>query len=109
MVRFGLIGFVGAVHAGRVGVAGRGYGYRPIPGRPGGSPEGSISHRLSGGVSWYGVRRCGGWRSSAGAAYYNGYYNRCYYDAYGQWVCPQYQYWSVCGASIADSMPARSH
>jgi hypothetical protein len=32
--------------------------------------------------------------AAAGAAYYNGYYNNnCYYDSYGQYVCPnQYQY-----------------
>jgi hypothetical protein len=35
--------------------------------------------------------------AAAGAAYYGGYNNNsgCYYDSYGQWVCPyqnQYQY-----------------
>jgi hypothetical protein len=31
--------------------------------------------------------------AAAGAAYYNNGYNSCYYDSYGQHVCPnQYQY-----------------
>ena len=37
----------------------------------------------------------GGYRSGYGyPGYYNNYYNNgCYYDAYGQWICPnQYQY-----------------
>jgi hypothetical protein len=81
------------VRGGRVGVAGRGYGYRPIPGRPvaraavrGGAYRGAA----------YGAAAVGA--AAAGAAAYGaygGYYNNggCYRDGYGSWVCPnQYQY-----------------
>jgi|SRR5579864_2576251 hypothetical protein len=71
------------------GVAGRGYGYRPIPGRP-------VARAAVRG----GVYRGAAWGAAAGAAalgaygYYNGTYNNnCGYDSYGNYVCPnQYQY-----------------
>jgi hypothetical protein len=85
----------GAVHAGRVGVAGRGYGYRPIPGRPvarAAVRRGAYRTAYRGAYrgAAYGAAAVGA--AAAGAAYYNGYYNRCYYDAYVQWICPPYQY-----------------
>lgn len=83
----------GGGHSHRVGVAGRGYGYRPIPGRPVARTavrRGAYRTAYRGAAyrgAAYGAAAVGA--AAAGAAYYNGY-NRCYYDAYGQWVCQPY-------------------
>jgi hypothetical protein len=88
----------GAVHAGRVGVAGRGYGYRPIPGRP--VARTAVRRGVYRSAAYRGVYRGAAYGAAAvGAAagaygYYNNYYNNgCYRDSYGNVVCPnQYQY-----------------
>jgi hypothetical protein len=82
----------GTVHAGRIGVVGRGYGYRPIPGRP--VARAAVrrgAYRTAYRGAWrgaaYGAAAVGA--AAAGAAYYGGYYNNgCYRDSYGSWVCP---------------------
>lgn len=83
------------VRGGGYRVAGRGYGYRPIPGRP------VARAAVRGGVYRNAAYR-GAWRGAAygaaavgaAAAGAYGYYNsNCYYDAYGSYVCPgQYPY-----------------
>ena len=76
------------------GVAGRGYGYRPIAGRPGypGRPiAGYPGYRPGWG---YGAAAVGTAAALGAYGYYNGGYNNsCYYDNAGNYVCPnQYQY-----------------
>jgi hypothetical protein len=67
------------VRGGGYGVAGRGYGYRPIPGRP-----------VARTAVRRGVYRGAAYGAAAGAAAYGayGYYNNnsCY-DSYGNYVC----------------------
>jgi hypothetical protein len=64
----------------------------PVAGRPGrpvaGYPGGYYPWRGA-----YGAAAVGA--AAAGAAYYNNNNNGCYYNTYGQWVCPNsypYQY-----------------
>jgi hypothetical protein len=82
------VAHVGGV--GRVGVAGRGYGYHPaarVAVRNG--AYGSGGRR---GVA-YGVGAAAVGAAAAGAyGYYNNGYdnNSCYTNQYGQWICPQY-------------------
>ena len=68
--------------------AGRGYGYRPIPGRP-----------IARTAVRRGVYRGAAYGAAAGAVaagaygYYGGYNSGCYQNEYGAWVCPrQYPY-----------------
>ena len=98
----------GRVHAGRIHggryagrirpshpIAGRpGYPGRPIAGRPGRPVAGYPGY--GGGYyrpGWgYGAAAVGA-AAAAGAYGAYGYYGNqgCYYDRYGQWICPQYQ------------------
>lgn len=81
------------VQPGRIGVAGRGYGYRPIPGRP--VARAAVrrgAYRTAYRGAWrgaaYGAVALGA--AAAGAAYYGGYNNNngCYRNSYGYWICP---------------------
>ncbi len=81
----------GAVHArggvgygGRYGVAGRGYGYRPIPGRP--IARTAVRRGVYRGVA-YGA--AAGAVAAGAYGYYGGHNNGCYRDGYGNTVCPQ--------------------
>jgi len=80
-------------------IAGRpGYGGRPIAGRPGypGRPVAGYGGRYYPGArAAYGAAAVGAAAAGAYGAYgyYNNYNNGCYYDTYGQYVCPnQYPY-----------------
>ena len=73
------------------GVAGRGYGYRPIPGRP--VARAAVRGGVYRGAAW-GAAAVGTAGALGAYGYYNGTYNNnCGYDSYGNYVCPnQYQY-----------------
>nr|WP_234680342.1 hypothetical protein [Bradyrhizobium sp. Oc8] len=86
------------VAGGRYGVAGRGYGYRPIPGRP--VARAAVARGVYRNAAYRGAYRgaaygLGAAAVGAAAAGAYGYYNNsnCYYDTYGNQVCPgQYPY-----------------
>jgi hypothetical protein len=80
-------------------IAGRpgrpGYPGRPIAGRPGRPIAGYPGY--GGGYyrpGWgYGAAAVGAAAAAGAYGYYNNYNNGCYYDTYGNWVCPgQYPY-----------------
>jgi hypothetical protein len=90
------------MYAGRVGGVRPGY---PIAGRPGGiaGRPGRPGYPIAGRPGYGGGYYRGYGAAAAGAAalgaygyynnYNNGYNNGCYQDNYGNWTCPQQQYY----------------
>jgi len=92
----------GAVHAGRgyrVGGPRPSYPIAGRPGRPGYPIAGRPGYPVAGRPGYgyrYGYRGYGYGAAAVvgGAALYGSYYNSCYYDNYGQYICPgQYPYY----------------
>jgi hypothetical protein len=78
----------GAIHAGRYAHVSRPIARAPVA-------RAAAARGVYRGAAYRGAYRGAAYGAAAvgaAAAGAYGYYNRCYYDNYGRWVCPNYPY-----------------